>query len=145
MVGEQVMVEFNADGSIKLPEAFARRKADDEVRLKTQRCLRIRREIVSFRPPKECVLSITAADAILDRRFVETVWEGFNRTAKTPMKLSRLGDKEFEIRVGSDFHRCSECAALRGRFREFLDGNIIDVRGNCAFEQRKFDYEDYFD
>jgi len=139
------MVEFNADGSIKLPAFFAEKKEDDARRLATQRCLKIRREIVSFRPPKACVLSITVSEVILDKRFVETIWEGFNRTVKTPMKFSSLADKEFEVRVGSDFRRCTDCSSLRARYAEFLDGNIIDLRGNCTFEPRRFVDEDYFE
>ena len=141
------MVEFNPDGSLKLPAGVARAKEENAKKMRRQRCMRIRRDVVSFTAPKKCVLTLTLSDAISDQRFVETIFKDFQQRAKTPMKIRRSGEKEFEIEIGTDFRRCSECTSLRNSLREFLYGNIIDEKGNCTFEGRisSWSEEDYFD
>lgn len=140
------MVEFNPDGSLKLTGSLAREKEEQADKMRRQQCIRVKRELVNFKPPKKCILKITLSDAITDKRFVETIFNDHKSHAKTPMKLTKASDKEFEIEVGTDFFRCTECNTLISRYREFLYGNLIDSKGNCTFEGRKnFSYEDYFD
>ena len=139
------MIEFNADGSLKLPGALAKNKAENIDKLKRQRCIKIRREIVSSFAPKKCMLQITISDAIADTRFMQTIYAQFNQKSQTPSALRKIDDKTFEVDVGTDFRRCSDCNSLINRYREFLDGNIIEEKGGCTFEGRKnFSYEDYF-
>ncbi|NQV09451.1 hypothetical protein HQ529_06385 [Candidatus Woesearchaeota archaeon] len=142
------MVKFNPDGSIKLPEQLAVINEENKKKMQSQRCMKIRREIVSFTAPKKCVLRITLSDAFNnDSRFIDTIYGYFKNRAAVPNKLTKINDKEFEVEIGTDFRRCTDCASLRNEFREFLYGNIIDEQGNCTFEGRKtnFSYEDYFD
>jgi hypothetical protein len=140
------MIEFNPDGSLKITGRIAQEKEEQSEKMRRQQCIKIKRELVSFKPPKKCLLKITLSDAINDKRFIETIFNSYKDYAKTPMKIARISDKEFEIEVGTDFRRCTECNALINRYREFLYGNIIESKGNCTFEGRKnFSYEDYFD
>jgi hypothetical protein len=138
-------MEFNPDGSIKLPEKFAKQKQDRENRLKNSKCILIRKDIVDTRSPKKCVLRIKLSDAIYDNSFVHNVYNVFRERAEVPTKLKKLNEKGFEVEIGTCFRRCSDCNALIARFRNSINGSVIEDSGSCTFEKRKFDYEDYFD
>lgn len=139
------MIEFNPDGSIKLPEEFAKKKEENKEKLKHQRCILVKREVMCFTAPKKCVLQIILSDAFSDNRFVETIYNYFREKASVPNKLIKVNEKQFEVEIGTDFRRCTDCNSLVNEFREFLEGNLIDEKGSCTFEGRKnFHYEDYF-
>jgi len=138
------MVEFNEDGSLKLPEHMTRKKEQDKEKLKSQRCIQVKREVVNFSAPKKCVLTITLSEALPDNRFIETIYGYFKDKATVPHKLTKINEKQFEVEIGTDFKRCSDCNKLIGEYREFFEGNIIDEKGNCTFQGRTFAYEDYF-
>ncbi|MBU0628086.1 MAG: hypothetical protein KKC75_02770 [Nanoarchaeota archaeon] len=137
------MVEFNPDGSIKLPEQFARNKE----KLKSQRCIKIKRELVNFSAPKRCVLHITLSDVITDDRFIETIYNEFKRRASVPSSIKKINEKQFDVTIETDFRRCSDCNSLINKYREFIEGALIEEKGGCTFEGRKknFCYEDYFE
>ncbi|MBT7902537.1 hypothetical protein HN587_01650 [Candidatus Woesearchaeota archaeon] len=141
------MVEFNPDGSLKLPGQVLKRKAEAEHRLKHTKCIKIIREIVNFDSPKKCVLRLIISDAISDNRFVEYIHNEFRKIANVPTKLVKQNEKEFEIEVGTDFKRCTDCKLLRHRYRQQMQGCIIEDKGNCTFSdfRKSFGYEDYFD
>lgn len=141
------MVEFNPDGSIKLPERFAKKKSDDEGRMKNVKCMKIKREVTSFSAPKQCKLNITISDAVTDNRFVENIYSYFSRAASVPTLIEKLDEKNFIVTIETDFKRCTDCNSLIRQYHEFLSGNIIEDKGSCTFEGRKssFSYEDYFD
>jgi len=134
---------FNPDGSIKLPGSLQQAKNQKETRMKNQRCMVIKRDLVRTTPPKSCTLHIKVSDAIKDYRFIDTIFKQTKH--ETPMKLIRIDDKSYEIVIGTTFRRCSECNSLIAQYRSFLDGNLIDEKGSCTFEPRSFSYEDYFD
>jgi hypothetical protein len=139
------MVEFNPDGSIKLPDRLTKNREENKEKLKNQRCIRVKRDLVSFSAPKKCVLHITLSDAILDNRFISTIYGAFKNRAKAPNSINKVNEKEFDVEIGTDFRRCTDCNSLINAYREFLDGLVIDEKGSCTFEERKFFYEDYFD
>ena len=140
------MVEFNPDGSIKLPGQLGRKHEGDKEKLRRQRCIKIKREVISFTAPKKCVLHITLSEAFSDNRFIENIYNYFKEKATVPNKIKKINEKQFEVEIGTEFKRCSECNSLINRYREFLDGSIIEEKGSCTFEGRKrnFCYEDYF-
>ena len=141
------MVEFNEDGSLKLPERFAKKKAENEDRMKKGRCIKVVREVVDHKAPKKCRLSIVLSKAIVDNKFIENIYNFFREKSSTPMKITKINEREFSVEIGTDFRRCSDCSALIKRYKEFLDGNLIDEKGSCTYEIRtqNFCYEDYFD
>lgn len=139
------MIEFNEDGSIKLPDHMLESKRKTEFQLKKGNCALIKREILSSTSPKKCALNIKLSDAINDNRFVENIYKYFCENSSTPTKLNKLNEKEFTVEVGTNFKRCSDCNNLIRRYREFLD-NVIEHKGSCTYETNKnFCYEDYFD
>jgi len=139
------MVEFNSDGSIKLPSQFAKQAEENKEKLRSQRCIKIRKDVASFRPPKKCVLRVAVSDVFPDSKFIETIFREFNENSSTPCKIVKINERELEIEIGTEFRRCTECCSLVNKYREFLEGNLIEDKGSCTFEQnRNFCYEDYF-
>jgi len=140
------LIEFNKDGSLKLPEHLARKKQDEKYRLQKGRCVLIKKELISEKSPKKCSLHIQLSEAFSDTSFVDMIYKYFNESCEVPSKLIRLNDKEFDVEIGTCFSRCRDCSSLVARFREHLDGNVIEDKGSCSFEGRKqsFSYEDYF-
>ncbi len=141
------MIEFNSDGSIKLPDSISKFVEQRENKLKKERCVLIKKDVVSFTSPKKCVLNIKLSDAFSDNSFVQTIYDYFQNSSQVPSKLTKINEKEFLIEIGTDFRRCSDCCSLLKKFRDFLDNNIIEDKGNCTFENKKegnFSYEDYF-
>lgn len=140
------MVEFNPDGSLKLPAFLARKKEENKEKMKNQRCLRIQREPVNFTAPKKCLLHLTLSDAFSDNRFVETIYNYFKERANVPTKLKKINEKQFEVEIDTDFKRCTDCLSLINEYRDFLNGNLIEEKGSCTFEGfiKNFTEEDYF-
>ena len=139
------MVEFNQDGSLKLPEQFQKSKEQSSERMLSQRCIKIKKKVISFSAPKKCVLEIVLSKAMNDNRFVDTIYNYFREKAAVPTRISKINDKMFEIEIGTDFRRCTDCSSLISRYREFMDGSIIEEKGSCTFEKRNFCYEDHFE
>ena len=141
------IAKFNPDGSIKLPEQFARNKEENKEKLKLRKCIKIKKEIVSFSAPKKCILHIILSDVILDNRFIETIYGYFKDRASVPSIIKRINEKQFDVEIGTDFRRCTDCNSLINEYREFLDGEVIDEKGSCTFEgmKKNFCYEDYFE
>lgn len=143
------MVEFNPDGSIKLTGRAAENKARQENRMKSQQTIKVRKDLVCAKP-KKCILHLTKSDALRANINIDTIFNYFQSSTQTPMKLLQLSDKEYQVEVGSDFNRCRECTQLVNRLREIVDGNIIVDKGSCTYQNslsssRSFSYEDYFD
>jgi hypothetical protein len=140
------MMQFNSDGSLKLSSGTLQKKQETIDRMKKGKCILVHKEMVSFSAPKKCILRVRLSDAIIDNAFMEKIHYYFKEHAEVPSKVIKLNDKEFEIEIGTHFKRCSDCTNLVGRYREFLDGNLIEEKGNCTYEGRKnFSYEDYFE
>jgi hypothetical protein len=131
------MIQFNPDGSIKLPGEFARKKEQDALQMKTQRCIKVTRSLESNYPPKRCRLRITLSDAFTDDRFIHTIYGYFQNRSSVPSKLTKLSEKEFEVEIGSDFKRCTDCNSLVNELREFLDGKLVEEKGTCSFNNQR--------
>lgn len=143
-----LMIEFNPDGSIKLPEHVAKKKASDDYKMQKGQCIKYRKDIVSERAPKKCQIMLTLSEAIIDERFVLTIHKRFSNRVETPTKIEQLSDNEFKVEIGTDFRRCSDCQSFIGEIREFLYGNMIEESGTCTkgtMRKKSFCYEDYFD
>ncbi len=139
------MIEFNPDGSIKLPGSIAEEKDKKNYRMRSTRCASVRKELVSKYPPKTCKLHVKLSERINDPKWIELAFDKFRTNAETPVKVVKIDDKEYDIEIGSNFRRCSECNMLVGRLRDILDGNVIVDKGSCTFKEREFCYEDYFE
>ena len=144
------MVEFNPDGSLKVPSFMIENKRAKQERLIKGRCILIKKEVVDFKAPKKCKLNLQLSEAITNNDFINKIYKYFAEKAETPTKLNKINEKEFEVIIETDFKRCSDCNNLIKKFNEFLEGNIIEEKGNCTsksgeFKANSFCYEDYFD
>ena len=141
------MVEFNPDGSIKLPAGMAREKKDLEDRMRLGKCVHIRKEVVSKWAPKKCLLHLKVSEKVQTVDVMMIPYRGFVSTTITPTKFNKTGEREAQVEIGSEFRRCSDCDALIKRFGEQLEGNSIVDDGNCETRRREQDFceEDYFD
>ncbi|MAE43068.1 hypothetical protein CMO93_04805 [Candidatus Woesearchaeota archaeon] len=141
------MIEFNPDGSIKLPDKILKQKRGNEFRMKNGLCVTIKKEVVNDRSPKKCILSVKLSEKFTDDSFVTKVYSQFMNASEVPSKLSKKDKGEFEVEVGTCFSRCKDCTKLVNNFREFLDGNVIEIQGSCSFkgQGRVFCYEDHFE
>jgi hypothetical protein len=138
------MIEFNPDGSLKLPDSVREKIEKEKFRMTSARCIRIHKDLENHKP-KTCKLYVTVSDAITDVSFVENITKDLSKNSEVPIKFTQITEKEMEIIIGTEFLRCTECNKLISRFREFLDGNVIEEQGTCTWQKREFDYEDYFD
>lgn len=141
------MIEFNEDGSLKLPGYIQKQNNENKNKMQNQHCIKVRKEIISFKSPKECLLTITVSNALTDIRFLINIFNEINNKAETPLKFEQTDIKEFQIKVGTSFRRCSECTSIINRYREHLSGNIILDKGNCTYEDRRQNFSelDYFE
>jgi len=138
------MVEFNPDGSLKVPQWMAQAKKDEDKILASPFGMRVVKEVIRYESPKLCNVHLTLSPHVSSAAFVQTITSDFKQHAQTPIKLVQKADKEFTVEVGTSFRRCSECTSLIGRFRENANGNLLLKKGNCPYEQRSFSDEDYF-
>jgi hypothetical protein len=140
-------VEFNPDGSIKLPGHIEKAKQENRERMLKQRCIRIKREVVSSSAPKKCALHITLSEAFTSNSFITAIYGYFMQKSVVPTKLIKVNEKEFKVEVGTDFKRCSDCNSFINQLKDFLDGNVIEDMGTCTYKGREsnFCYEDYFE
>ncbi len=133
------MIEFNPDGSLKLPAGIAKAKAEEASKFNNTCAIRITKEVVSTYAPKKCVLHLELSPKHQRNDFVKNLLTYLN--AETPIKLIEKSPREFAIEVGTNFRRCTDCTRLVGNFREHVDGNLQLKKGNCTFEPRYFDDE----
>ncbi|MDA1197144.1 MAG: hypothetical protein O2779_04225 [Nanoarchaeota archaeon] len=140
-------MEFNPDGSIKLPSYAIKKKQNDKFRLTSAHCLQVTKEVVDFHAPKKCTLHIKLSDKIQDTSFVRNIHKRFDAYAEVPTKIKQIGEKEFDVEIGTCFRRCTDCTKFIGMLKEHMVGNVIENKGNCTFEpyQKNFEFEDYFD
>ena len=138
------MVEFNSDGSIKLPDKLQKIRIEQDDKLKNTRCILIKKDVVRFEAPKKCMLNLQISEKISDVRFIGHIINGL----KTETEIKLITDiDQFGIEIGTSYKRCSDCQRIIGEIREHLSGSIILHNGNCPMENKKpnFSYDDYFD
>ncbi|PIN69457.1 hypothetical protein COV93_05455 [Candidatus Woesearchaeota archaeon CG11_big_fil_rev_8_21_14_0_20_43_8] len=132
------MVEFNPDGSLKLPNRLIKKQEIDEKRMRSARCIKIRKDVVDYNSPKKCRLKIVLSEAITDFRFIPTIYSYFANRAEVPTVMRKTGPREFEVEIGTAFKRCTDCCSLVNRYREHLDGCLIEDKGTCTFQGMNF-------
>lgn len=140
------MVQFNPDGSIKLPEKVAKARQQDENRFLNTPCIKLTKEVVSTYAPKKCKLTIELSPRMMRNDFIQNIYTFFSFQSETPTKLQKVNERLFTVEIGSSFRRCSECTTLVGRYREYNDGNMIMKKVRCTYNPHTFfSQEDYFD
>ncbi|HLC50623.1 MAG TPA: hypothetical protein VJI97_04315 [Candidatus Nanoarchaeia archaeon] len=142
------MIEFNPDGSIKIPDFMQKRIQENQDKFSNNPCILIKKEVVNFTAPKKCVLHMKISDKIHSSEFVDAAFRQIREASSVPLKINKLNEKEFEIEVGTHFKRCSDCTNLIRKYKEIMHGNLIEEKGNCTysgFASNSFFYEDHFE
>jgi hypothetical protein len=132
-------MEFNADGSLKLGGSIGKKLEDDREKMSTSRCVKIAKHVTRSTSPKLCTLSITES-ASLESGFVERVFSYFAKRANSTVKLNKIAPKEFQLTIGNEFSRCKDCQMFVSSTRDYLEGNVIEKKGNCTFKGGNFWY-----
>lgn len=122
------MMEFNADGSLKLPGGY----------VKQAKRINIRKDIISEFAPKKCIVSITG-----EKQKIGMVLSMFK--CDTPIKKTETSEG-FDVEIGSDFKRCSDCKSLSYKLSASVNGNCNIDKGTCTAKgiHPQFCEEDYF-
>lgn len=139
------MLKFNSDGSIQLPDKMANSRSRKQDKMRNERSLILRKEIVCKTSPKKCRLTLFLSDRMDDNKFVETIYKQTSQRFETPTKLSKTNRREFTIDIETNFKRCTECTRLINEYRQFLGGNFFKENWGCTFEPRQLNYEDHFE
>jgi len=122
------MIEFNPDGSIKLPDSMVSAKAKSEERMKTDKIVKISKEVLSFDAPKKCQLLIEISEAFPSTSFMDITYKQWSGYCRTPSSISKENERKFVVTIGTSFKRCSDCSSLIHRF----DNHIVR-NGNCPY------------
>ncbi|MEK6947178.1 MAG: hypothetical protein AABX32_06235 [Nanoarchaeota archaeon] len=142
------MIDFNPDGSIKIPVLMQKRMQENRDKFENTSCMLIKKEVVNFTAPKKCMLHMKVSDKVYNSGFVEQAFKQIKEASSVPLKITKLSEKEFDIEVGTHFKRCSDCTNLIRKCRELMCGNLIEEKGNCTyngFPSNSFCYEDHFE
>ena len=142
------MIDFNPDGSIKIPGHMQKRMNEHSDRMNNSKCIIVKKEVVNFTAPKKCILHVMISEKMENNSAVVNGFAAASSDSQTPMRLRKISEKEFEIEVGTNFRRCSDCTALIGKLKHNASGNLIKDKGNCTyrgFSSNNFCYEDHFE
>ncbi len=129
------MVEFNPDGSIKLPEHLIKNQENYDEDFRSKPCVRVVREQISERTPLKCELRIQASPLLRFPQRITSIFDTASQKFKHGAQLSirREGEREYVVRIISGRYRCSWCE----NFRKYLKNELgvkVQEWGSC------FDY-----
>ena len=100
------MIDFNPDGSIKIPVLMQKRMQENRDKFENTSCMLIKKEVVNFTAPKKCMLHMKVSDKVYNSGFVEQAFKQIKEASSVPLKITKLSEKEFDIEVGTHFKRC---------------------------------------
>jgi len=128
-------IEFNPDGSMKLPENLAKKKEDEDRVFQDEPSVRIIRNQISTVTPLTCELVIQASDKLDDFEKIESVFREATGRFRHMADLSirKIGDREYTVKIISGMYRCSWCENFRRFIEREMKVKVINW-GSC------FDY-----
>ncbi|HME86894.1 MAG TPA: hypothetical protein VKE88_00595 [Candidatus Nanoarchaeia archaeon] len=119
------MVEFNPDGSIKLPSRMLKQAEENNTVFESRPSFRILRNQTSTITPLTCELTIETSKH-LDPSVVERV---FNQTKENFRTDAGLSITQFEgkhiVKIVSGFNRCNWCHAFLNNLSDTANARII--------------------
>ena len=112
-------VEFNPDGSIKLPEKIIKQREDSDNIFRNEQSIRVIKNQVSSVTPLECELIIEASDKLPDPERIKSIYTRatgkFRHLAQ--LRIQKINDRKYVVTIISGQYRCSWCE----NFREYLE------------------------
>ena len=127
-------MEFNQDGSLKLPEEEIKRRENKKQIFQDESAIKITRFQISSTTPLNCELTLHASNKLKEPEKIKQIFEKAKGKFKHMSELSilKIDDKEYKVKIISGRFRCSWCENFRNFLEEELDTKIIN-QGSCLF------------
>ncbi|MEK6886207.1 MAG: hypothetical protein AABW88_00060 [Nanoarchaeota archaeon] len=116
------MVEFNPDGSIKLPSRMTKQNDANDNLFATQPSFKILRNQTSTVTPLTCELHIEASKHILTPNIIELAFNEAKNNFKTDAGLTKTNNV---IKIVSGFNRCNWCHHFIDHLADRSNARII--------------------
>ena len=130
-------LEFNPDGSMKLPESMVKKKEDEDKIFQDEPCVRIIRDQISTVTPLTCELLIQASDKLDNFDKIEYIFETSKERVVhgvgADLSIKKINNKEYVVKIISGAYRCSWCENFRKGIERSMKVKVINW-GSC------FDY-----
>ncbi|MFH1064704.1 MAG: hypothetical protein V1729_06480 [Candidatus Woesearchaeota archaeon] len=126
-------IEFNPDGSIKLPTKMASRRIAQDNTFDNYPCVRVTRDQISHSTPLKCDLIVDVSPKFMYPNRIETMYE-FARDRfphEANMKMVKEGNRRYVISIISGRLRCSWCQAFRNHLQNNLECRFLQG-GSCS-------------
>ena len=125
-------VEFNPDGSIKLPDRLVKKKIDDEKLFQEQPCIKIIKNQISSSTPLHCELKIQASKKLEDHKDIEKIFRRatgkFRHNAQ--LSIKKINNREYTVSIISGMYRCDWCNNFKEFIKKELNVEVINL-GSC--------------
>lgn len=128
-------VEFNPDGSIKLPARLVKKKENEDKTFQDEPSIRIIRNQISTVTPLTCELLIQASDKLENFDKIETIFRQATGKFKHMANLCirKIDNTHYSVKIISGIYRCSWCENFREYLGKEMNAKVINW-GSC------FDY-----
>jgi hypothetical protein len=125
-------MEFNPDGSIKLPEGMAKKKEDDEKIFQNEPCVRVIIDEISTVTPLTCELTIQASDKVNNFDKIEYIFETSKERSmnESGLSIKKITNREYVVKIVSGKDRCSWCENFRNGIERSMGVKVINW-GSC--------------
>ena len=125
-------MEFNPDGSLKLPDCILKKKEGDDEIFSNEPSIRITRHQISPETPLKCELIIEASDKLDNpekiKDFYNTAISKFKHMAD--LSIKKINERKYSVIIISGQFRCSWCESFR-RYLKGMNVKIIEW-GSCG-------------
>ncbi len=119
------MVEFNSDGSIKLPGRMTRQQEENDVIFSSRPSFKMLRNQTSTITPLTCELHIEASKHV-NPNIIESVFNQAKNNFRTDAGLSiRKEEGRYIVKIVSGFNRCNWCHHFINSLSDSADARII--------------------
>lgn len=125
-------IEFNMDGSIKLPESMVKKKENDDKIFQDEPSIRLIINQISSVTPLTCELQIQASDKLENFDKIELIYNQATGKFRHMANLSirKVNDKEYIVTIISGMYRCSWCKDFRTFIEKEMKVKVINW-GSC--------------
>jgi len=128
-------IDFNPDGSIKLPKRIIKEREDDDKIFRDEPSIRVTRNQISSITPLKCELTIEASNKLINPKRIKLIYNSASGKFKHMSQLSiqKIHNRKYVVRIISGRFRCSWCNNFRRYLKKEMNVKIINY-GSC------FDY-----
>lgn len=134
---DNLNLEFNCDGSLKVPNGFVKKLVDSDEVFKDDKAIRIVKKMVSCVNPLKCELLISCSNKFEEVGVVEKLFRSATGKFRHMAQLSfnKVNSYEFKVSIVSGQYRCSWCENFINYLGEKTDCKIIDETSCMSFSK----------